>query len=101
MIEKLKPLGDRVVVKYDKAGETVSKGGIIMADTASRGKAVWGEVILVGPGIYSLTGAQIPMTVKVGDLVMFKKDMVSDPITLDDVDYLLFREQDLLIVISQ
>jgi len=99
MIKTIKPLGDRVVVKYDKAGEATSKGGIILPDTASRGTTVFGEVIKVGPGIYSITGVPIPMTVKTGDVVMFKKDMVSDPIVIDGEDYLLFREQDLLMVI--
>lgn len=101
MLEKVKPLGDRVLVKYDAKTESKSKGGIILPDTESRGTLVFGEVILVGGGIYSITGILIPMTVKVGETVSFKKDMVSDPITVDGEDYLLFREQDLLMTIEK
>ena len=98
MIENYKPLGDRVLVKYTDVGEQKSKTGIILKDSTTRGTTVWGEVLAVGNGLYTQTGDMIPMSVKVGDNVMYKKDMVGDPITLDDEKYLLFRESDLLMV---
>jgi len=98
MIEK--PLGDRVLVRAVK-GEEKTKSGIIMTETAMRGQNVWGEVIAVGDGIFTQSGERIPMSVEVGDSVMYKKDMGGDPIKLNGEEYLLFREHDLLMVKKQ
>ena len=98
IMEKYKPLGDRVLVRYTDVGEIKSKTGIILKDSTTRGTTVWGEVLAVGNGLYTQTGDMIPMSVKVGDDVMYKKDMVGDPIELDGEKYLLFRESDLLMV---
>ena len=98
MIEK--PLGDRVLVRASK-GEEKTKSGIIMTETAMRGQNVWGEVIAVGDGIFTQSGERIPMSVEVGDSVMYKKDMGGDPIKLNGEEYLLFREHDLLMVKKQ
>ena len=98
MIENYKPLGDRVLVNFTDVGEQKSKTGIILKDSTTRGTATWGEVLAVGGGLYTQTGDMIPMTVKVGDKVLYKKDMVGDPLELDGEKYLLFRESDLLMV---
>jgi chaperonin GroES len=94
-----KPLGDRVLVKYTK-GDEKTASGIIITDSAMRGQCVWGEVISVGEGIFTQTGDKIPMTVEVGDKVMYKKDMGGDVIKLNDEEYLMFREHDLIMVIK-
>lgn len=101
MNKNLNPLGDRVIVKMPEKSDNTTTSGIIVSDSSKRGTAVFGEVILVGPGIYSQLGNLIPMTVNVGDMVMYKKDMGGDPIKIEGVDYLLFREQDLLMVNSK
>lgn len=101
MNKNLQPLGDRVIVKMPEKGEKKSASGIILPEASQRGSATFGEVVLVGPGIYTQLGNLIPMTVKVGDLVMYKKDMSGDPIKINGVEYLLFREQDLLMVESK
>ncbi len=101
MANNISPLGDRVIVEIPESGESKSKKGIIIKDSARRGESLFGKVAMVGPGIYSQLGNLIPMTVKVGDSVMYKKDMGGDPIKINDKDYLLFREQDLLMVDSQ
>lgn len=101
MNKNLKPLADRVIVKMPEKGDKKTASGIILGENSQRGTTIFGEVILVGPGIYTQLGNLIPMTVKVGDLVMYKKDMGGDPIKIDGVEYLLFREQDLLIVDSK
>jgi chaperonin GroES len=101
MNENLKPLADRVIIKMPEKGDSKTASGIILSESSKRGTAVMGEVVLVGPGIYTQLGNLIPMTVKVGDLVMYKKDMGGDPIKIDGVEYLLFREQDLLMVESK
>ena len=98
MIEK--PLGDRVLVKAVK-GEEKTKSGIIMTETSMRGQSVWGDVIAVGDGIFTQSGERIPMSVEVGDSVMYKKDMGGDPIKLNGEEYLLFREHDLLMIKKQ
>jgi chaperonin GroES len=98
MIEK--PLGDRVLVRAVK-GEEKTKSGIIMTETSMRGQNVWGDVIAVGDGIFTQSGERIPMSVEVGDSVMYKKDMGGDPIKLNGEEYLLFREHDLLMVKKQ
>ncbi len=93
---KFKPLGDRVLVRPESLGETKSKGGIILTDSAQRGQKVLGEVVEVGTGIFSQSGDVIPMTVKVGNQVMYSKDMTGDPITIDGEKYFLIREHELL-----
>lgn len=98
MNPNLLPLGDRVIVKMPVKADTKTKSGIILSESLTRGTAVFGEVVKVGPGIYTQLGNLIPMTVKIGDFVMYKKDMGGDPIKIDGVEYLLFREQDLLMV---
>jgi chaperonin GroES len=98
IMEYYKPLGDRVLVKYTDVGEKKSKTGIILKDSSTRGETVWGEVLAVGNGLYTQSGNKIPMEVKVGDNVMYKKDMVGDPIIIEDEKYLLFRESELLMV---
>jgi len=100
MRKKLKPLGDRVLVEFAGKGEIKSKGGIILTDSVTRGTTVFGKVLMVGDGIYTQSGIKIPMTVKPGDMVLYKKDMIGDKIKVDDKEYLLFREQDLLMVDS-
>ncbi len=99
MGEIAKPLGDRVLIKEQKKEEK-TLGGIIIAESAMRGQAVWGEVISVGDGIFTQTGDRIPMSVKPGDKVMYKKDMGGDPIKLGNEEYLIFREHDLIMFVK-
>ena len=98
---KFRPLGDRVLVKPNDTSEMKTKGGIIIADSAQRGQKVYGEVVSVGTGIFSQSGGRIPMTVKVGDKVMYSKDMGGDEVDMGDEKYLLFNEHQLLGIIKQ
>ena len=95
-----KPLGDRVLVKPEQVGDKTTKSGIIITDSASRGETVFGEVVAIGPGIFTQNGERIPISVEVGDKVMYKKDMGGTPIKLDEVNYLLFNEHELLMVMK-
>tara|TARA_Y100000992_G_scaffold246784_1_gene178197 strand:- start:5 stop:307 length:303 start_codon:yes stop_codon:yes gene_type:complete len=97
---KFRPLGDRVLVKPNEASEMKTKGGIIIADSAQRGQKVYGEVVSVGTGIFSQNGERIPMTVKIGDKVMYTKDMGGDEITMGDDKYWLFNEHQLLGILN-
>tara|TARA_B100000886_G_scaffold23418_1_gene14872 strand:+ start:346 stop:648 length:303 start_codon:yes stop_codon:yes gene_type:complete len=97
---KFRPLGDRVLVKPNETSEMKTKGGIIIADSAQRGQKVYGKVVSVGTGIFSQSGERIPMTVKVGDKVMYTKDMGGDEITMGDDKYWLFNEHQLLGILN-
>jgi len=90
---KLQPLGDRVVVQPSEE-EEVSKGGIILPDTAKE-KPQRGVIIAVGPGKLDEEGKRIPMEVKKGDKVIYSKYAGSE-IKQDDKEVLILRESDIL-----
>ena len=93
MAIKLQPLGDRVVVQPSQE-EEVSKGGIILPDTAKE-KPQRGVIIAVGPGKLDEEGKRIPMEVKKGDKVIYSKYAGSE-IKQDDKEVLILRESDIL-----
>lgn len=91
--KKLKPLGDRVLVKaIEKVEER--KGGIIIPDTAKE-KPQEGEVIAVGPGKRDDSGKLIPMDVKVGDKILYGKYSGTE-VKFDDEEYLIMSQDDIL-----
>jgi chaperonin GroES len=94
----LKPLADRVVVKPSQA-EEMTKGGIIVPDTAKE-KPVWGEVIAVGPGRVSDDGKTIPMEVKVGNKVLYGKYSGTE-VTIEGEELLLMRESDIFAIMPK
>lgn len=94
---QLRPLGDRVVVKAVEAEEK-TRGGIILPDTA-KDKPQEGEVIAVGPGRVLDNGSRLAPEVKVGDRVIYSKYGGTE-IKVDDVEYLVVRESDLLAIRS-
>ena len=96
-IGKIKPLGDRVLIKSSEPNE-VKKSGIIIPDTAKE-KPQEGEVIEVGPGRVSEEGDRIEMEVKQGDKVLYGKYSGTE-VTIDDVEYLIMRESDILAIIG-
>jgi chaperonin GroES len=93
MAIKLQPLGDRVVVQPSEE-EEVTKGGIILPDTAKE-KPQRGEIIAIGPGRLDEEGKRIPMEVKKGDKVIYSKYAGSE-IKQDDKEVLILRESDIL-----
>lgn len=94
----LKPLADRVVVRPSKA-EEMTKGGIIVPDTAKE-KPVWGEVIATGPGRVSDEGKTIPLEVKTGDKVLYGKYSGTE-VTLNGEDLLIMRESDIFAIMPK
>lgn len=95
--KKIKPLGDRVLVKpIEKEDE--KKGGIIIPDTAKE-KPQEGEVIAVGPGKRDDDGKLIPMDVKTGDKILYGKYSGTE-IKLDDEEYLIMHQDDILGILS-
>jgi chaperonin GroES len=95
---KTRPLHDRVLLKRIEEKESV-KGGIIIPDTAKE-KPMEGEVISVGPGKMMEDGKRSPMDLKAGDRVLFGK-YAGTEIKLDDVEYLIMREQEILAVLTE
>jgi chaperonin GroES len=91
----LRPLGDRVIVKVLEAEEK-TKGGIILPDTA-KDRPQEGEVVAVGSGRILENGERVPLEVKVGDRVVFSKYGGTE-VKIDDEEYLIIRESDLLAV---
>ncbi len=91
----LRPLADRIVVK-PAAEEEVTKGGIVLPDTA-RKKPREGEVIAVGPGKLLENGQRAPMEVAVGDVVVYA-EYGGTEITIGDEDYVILDESSVLAV---
>src|SRR5712675_1862093 len=85
---KITPLSDRVVVKASEDTEQM-RGGLYIPDTAKE-KPQQGEIIAAGPGKYE-DGKLVPMSVKVGDKVLYGKYSGTE-ITLDNEQYLILRE---------
>jgi chaperonin GroES len=91
---KLKPLGDRVLVKPVEEEETTASG-IVLPDTAKE-KPQKGKVLAVGEGRYDEDGEKrIPLDVSEGDEVLYSKYGGTD-ITVDGEDLLVLRESDVL-----
>ena len=93
MATKLQPMADRVVIK-PLPKEEVTKGGIVLPDTAKE-KPIEGKVIAVGPGGLSDDGKRIPMEVKVGDIVLYAK-YAGTEIKEDGEELIILRESDIL-----
>ncbi|MCS6975677.1 MAG: co-chaperone GroES [Gemmatales bacterium] len=94
----LKPLGDRIVVQRQEAGEK-TKGGIILPDTAKE-KPQIGKVLAVGDGKILKDGRVQPLQVKKGDTVLFSS-YAGDEFKLGNEKVLLMREEDVLAVVEE
>ncbi len=94
-MEKLTPLGNNVIVK-PAAAEEVRKSGIILPQNAQE-KPQEGEIIATGPGKTNKAGNILPMSVKVGDRVIFAKYTGSE-MKLNGEKYLIMPESDILAV---
>lgn len=92
---KLKPLGDRVVVKPIEQEETTA-GGIVLPDTAKE-KPQRGEVLAVGTGKLLDNGERVPLEVKVGDKVLYAK-YAGTEVKIEGETYLIMRESDILAI---
>ena len=97
MATGLRPLGDRVVIK-PLAREEVTRGGIVLPDTATE-RPQQGRVLSVGPGRHLESGARVELDLKVGDTVLFAKYSGTEFKDEDD-DLLILSERDVLAVIE-
>jgi chaperonin GroES len=94
---KIRPLHDRILVERLEEKE-VKKGGIIIPDTAKE-KPQEAKVIAVGNGKVTDEGKKIPLDVKAGDKILFGKYSGSE-VKLDDKEYLILREEDVLAILE-
>lgn len=92
---KVRPLGDRVLVRRIEAEEKTA-GGIVLPDTAKE-KPKEGEIVAVGEGKLLDDGSRSKPQVKVGDHVLFTS-YAGTEVKIDDEDYLIMREEDILAV---
>ncbi len=96
--KKIRPLSDRIVVQPREL-ETKTAGGIVIPDTADKDKPIQGTVIAIGTGKY-VDGKLLPLQVQVGDKILFGK-YAGTNIKLDDKEYLVMREEDVMGVLEE
>lgn len=94
----LQPLNSHIFIEPVEE-EKATKSGIILPDTAEKEKPIKGRVTAVGPGKLNEKGERTPMSVKVGDLVLFKK-YGPDELEVDGKKYLVGEEADILAIIE-
>lgn len=95
---KIQPIHTNVVVKAS-AEDEVTASGIVLPDTVDKERPEKGEVIAVGEGKLLKDGSRAPLSIKVGDLVMFKK-YSPDEIKIDGEDLLVIKEDDIMAIIN-
>jgi chaperonin GroES len=96
--QKITPLGDRILLKpFSEAEMNTTISGIIIPDTVSREKPEQGKVIAVGEGRWE-SGKRVPLSVKVGDKVVFSRYGYEE-VKLDGIEYYILKEENILAVI--
>ena len=94
---KLKPLGDRVVIKPTPR-EEMTKSGIVLPDTAKE-KPQEGTILAAGPGRIGDDGKREPMDVQVGDKVLYAK-YAGTEFKIDGDEYLIVSQKDILAIVA-
>ena len=94
---KMKPMGDQILLKTQEGQQPTKSGNIL---TSGQSNYEYADVIAVGPGIFTQTGDRIPMTCKVGDVVLCHARLLKgdNGIELDDEKYVLVREAEISMV---
>ena len=95
---KLKPLGDRLVVKV-LTQEEKTKGGIVIPDTVKE-KPQEGEVLAIGSGKVLENGQKLPLEVKTGDKILFSKYGGTE-VKIDGEELLILSERDVLAILEK
>jgi chaperonin GroES len=94
---KITPLHDRVLV--ERMEEEVKRGSIIIPDSAKE-KPQHGKIVAVGNGKIRDDGGNSPLAVKVGNKILFSK-YAGTEIKVDNKEYLIMREDDILAIIEE
>jgi chaperonin GroES len=93
-----KPLSNHLFIE-PLTEEAVTKSGIVLPDTAEKEKPMQGKIVAVGPGKLNDKGERTPMSIKVGDRVLFKK-YGPDEIEVEKKKYLVGDEDDILAILD-
>lgn len=96
---RIRPLADRVVIKPQEKEER-TRGGIYLPDTASKEKPQEGLVMAVGEGRLDDNGRRTAVSVRAGERVLFAK-YAGTEVKIDDEDYLILAEKDILAVVNE
>lgn len=94
---RLQPLGERIVVQREESEQTTA-GGIVLPDSAKE-KPARGTVVAVGDGKLLEDGSRAASQLSEGDRVLFTS-YAGESVEVDDVEYLLMRESDVLAVLG-
>ncbi|MDP1834651.1 MAG: co-chaperone GroES [Chlamydiales bacterium] len=95
---KLRPLGNRVLVRRLEPEETL-KGGIILPDTAKKQQES-AEVVAIGTGKKDKEGKELPIPVKVGDVILMEK-YSGQEVTIEDETFVIIRADDLIAIVEK
>ena len=98
IMSTIKPISDRVFLEAMEE-DRMTKSGIVLPDSAEKERPVKGRIIAVGAGKLNDNGGRNPMSVKVGDVVLFKK-YGPDEIELEGKKYLVAEESDILAILE-
>ncbi|OGM92136.1 co-chaperone GroES [Candidatus Wolfebacteria bacterium RIFCSPLOWO2_01_FULL_38_11] len=98
MFMNIKPLSNHLFIEAVELEKTTASG-IVLPETAEKEKPIKGKVIATGPGKINEKGERLPMSVKVGDLVLFKK-YGPDEIEIEGKKYLVGDEDDILAILD-
>ncbi len=96
---QLKPLSNNLILEAVEEEKT-TKSGIVLPETAEKEKPTMAKVVAVGEGKVNEKGERVPMSVKVGDTVLFKK-YGPDEVELEGKKYLIAEEADILAIIQE
>jgi chaperonin GroES len=95
---KLQPLSNHLFIE-PLVEEKTTKAGIVLPETVEKERPIKGKVIAVGPGKLNDKGERMPMSVKIGDVVLFKK-YGPDEIEIDGKKLLVGEEEDILAILE-
>lgn len=97
---QFKPLSNKVFIEAAEEEQQKTKSGIVLPETAEKEKFLRGTVRAAGPGKLTDKGERMPMGVKVGDRVLFKKPWSGDELEEDGKKLLVVDEEDILAILE-
>ncbi len=97
MKKTIKPLSDHILLETI---EEKTDSGIILPESVEKEKPEQGRVVAVGPGKLDEHGKRVPLEVKKGDMVLFKK-YGPDEVKIGEKEYLIAKEEDILAIIEE
>ena len=98
---KLQPLSNRVLIEFIEEEHKTTKSGIVLPDSVEKKEQMKGTIVAVGPGKYGDDGKRVPVSVRVGEKVLFNKPWSDDKkIEEDDKKFYLVDEDEILAIVE-